>query len=205
MKRIDKNKLQRNFISYSVLSILLILTGIIIPCLIWFVPPAPYEAYGEKTVVIEKFYKHTSLSYVGRFGSRTTRVYRIDTKDGQTYNLNGQFDLNQLEKTLQPGVVATIRWANNPFNFFAESCEELKVGSQILVRYDNDEPPSFWGPFFIGLLFISSGIVIFLWARWYKNHVYEIERKRDLRIAKKYCKNESAVENFENKQKEKKS
>ena len=202
MRRVSEKSVKRDFIRFSVLAFILIILGVAIPLIIWFVPLAPYEAYEEKSVVIESFYTKTTYSF-SRYGS-SHRSYRIKTTDGETYVLTGRFDYDKLYESLKPGVVAKIKWADNFLNPGAEPCEELSIGGKILMEYD-DEPAPILAPLILGLLFILMGAIIFIWARWHKNHIEEIERKRNLRIAKKYCKNKSALENFENKQKEKKS
>ena len=81
---------------------------------------------------------------------------RIYTSDGESYNLTGDFERDSIRDILVQNTKATIKWSRNRFLLFFDYAEEVRVGDNIVVSYNNDNPiPR--SPYFL-----LSGIIVLI-------------------------------------------
>ena len=102
--------------------------------------------------------------------------------------MTGDFERDSIRDILVQNTKATIKWSRNRFLLFFDYAEEVRVGDNIVVSYNNDDPiPQ--SPYFLlaGLLALID-IAFLLLRFWWIKHLQTLQDKRDKRIKKKYGK-----------------
>lgn len=179
MKRISDEKIKKMKMGTILIFSLLLLLPVIICFLPDIFPEPKYDELNEKDIVVTKL----TVSY-GRGGN----IYRIYTSEGESYNLTGDFERDSIRDILLQNTKATIKWRRNRFLLFFDYAEEVRVGDNIVVSYNNDDPiPR--SPFIMlaGLLILID-IAFLLLRFWWIKHLQIKQEKRDKRIEKKYGK-----------------
>lgn len=186
MKRIGKENFNKKrkiaFISFAIFVIFSILLALF-PIAF---PQASYEELKETTIVISE------VDSV--YGGWRVSDY-IYTNEDEVFLVSGSEQYDRLEETIKPGTTAKIKWGKSAFHSM-NLIEELKIGGQTLVEYDNDNNENIIVCCVIALILILIDFIILKIRLWHIKHLEMLEQKRDIRIAKKYGNN--ANENNKN-------
>jgi len=179
MKRISDEKLKKMKIGTILVFSLIILLAVTICFFSDLFPEPKYDELNEKDIVVS----HLTVSY-GRGGN----IYRIYTLDGEIYNLTGNFEPENVRNTLVQNTNATIKWSRNRFFLFFDYAEEVRVGDNIVVSYNNDDPIPRSPYFLLSGIIVLIDIAFLLLRFWWIKHLQTLQDKRDKRIKKKYGK-----------------
>ena len=148
--------------------------------LLWpIIPTTPFEEYTEKEVVISKF----DHFYGGLKGASYDYII---TDDGEKYNITGEYSKSELSEILTEGTVAVIKYDTNNILPFKKYVEELTVGENILVTYNNDAPINWASHIIFCLISCFIGVAFLFAYRWQIIRNRNLQAKRDARIIKKY-------------------
>ena len=180
MRRRSDKETKKEFNIFLVLGIIAILFGIFI--VLWpIMPTTPYEEYKEKEVIISEF----DHFYGGLKGASYDYII---TEDGEKYNVIGEYSRSELSEILIKGTTAVIKYDTNNILPFKKYAEEITVGGNKIVTY-NDDVPTNWTPHIIFCLICCLIGVSFLFVfRWQVIRNRKLQAKRDARIIKKYGK-----------------
>ena len=180
MRRRSDREIKKEFNIFLILGIIAILFGIFI-ILLPIMPTTPYEEYEEKEVIISEF----DHFYGGPKGSSYDYII---TEDGETYNVTGEYSRSELSEILIKGTTAIIKYDTNNILPFKKYAEEITVGGNKIVTY-NDDAPTNWTPHIIFcLIFCLIGVTFLFAFRWQIIRNRKLQAKRDARIIKKYGK-----------------
>ena len=180
MRRRTDKEIQKEFNIFLILGIIAILFGIFI-VLLPIMPTTPYEEYKEKEVIISEFDR-----FYGGFNGASYDY--ILTEDGEKYNVAGEYSRSELSEILIKGTAAVIKYDINDILPFKKYAEEITVGGNKIVSY-NDDTPTKSTPHIIFCLFFCLTGAAFLFAfRWQIIQNRKLQAKRDARIIKKYGK-----------------
>ena len=144
------------------------------------IPPAAYEDYVEKDIVIRKIYD---------FHSRGSLTDYIVSTEGHEYTVTGSYRRDELYKKVSEGAIVTIKYCKNkllPFNY---QLEELTVHGERIVTYDNDRPTTGMETVVLTVSTLFSflfGVILLILDGYLLRRNRQIQAKRDQRIAKKY-------------------
>ena len=178
MRRRSDREIKKEFNIFLILGIIAILFGIFI-ILLPIMPTTPYEEYEEKEVIISEF----DHFYGGPKGSSYDYII---TEDGETYNVTGEYSRSELSEILIKGTTAIIKYDTNNILPFKKYAEEITVGGNKIVTY-NDDAPTNWTPHIIFcLIFCLIGVTFLFAFRWQIIRNRKLQAKRDARIIKKY-------------------
>lgn len=179
MKRISDEKIKKMKMGTILIFSLSLLLSVIICFLPDIFPEPKYDELNEKDIIVSKL----TVSY-GRGGD----IYRIYTSDGESYNLTGDFELDSIRDILVQNTKATIKWSRNRFLLFFDYAEEVRVGDNIVVSYNNDDPIPRSPYFLLSGIIVLIDIAFLLLRFWWIKHLQTLQDKRDKRIKKKYGK-----------------
>ena len=180
MRRRSDREVKKEFNIFLILGIIAILFGIFI-ILLPIMPTTPYEEYKEKEVIISEF----DHFYGGLKGASYDYII---TEDGEKYNVTGEHSRSKLSEILIKGTTAVIKYDTNNILPFIKYAEEITVGGNKIVTY-NDDVPTNWTPHIIFCLICCLIGVSFLFVfRWQVIRNRKLQTKRDARIIKKYGK-----------------
>ena len=155
------------FIAFAVFCILLPL-----------IPRTPYSEHLEKEVIVSEFDFHSG-------GVRGASYYYIITTDGEIYNITGDYSASKLRECLKEGTQTTIKYTENKV-FNRKYAEEIALGEELLVKYNNDGPIDWTGSIIFATFSALVGVGFILSYRFHINHNRQLQAKRDARIKKKY-------------------
>ena len=179
MKRISDEKIKKMKMGTILIFSLSLLLSVIICFLPDIFPEPKYDELSEKDIIVSK----VTVIY-GRGGN----IYRIYTSDGESYNLTGNFEPETVRNTLVQNTNATIKWSRNRFYLFFNYAEEVRVGNNIVVSYNNDDPIPRSPYFLLSGIIVLIDIAFLLLRFWWIKHLQIMQDKRDKRIEKKYGK-----------------
>ena len=155
------------FIAFAIFCILLPL-----------IPRTPYSEHLEKEVIVSEFDFHSG-------GVRGASYYYIITTDGEIYNITGDYSASKLRECLKEGTQTTIKYTENKV-FNRKYAEEIALGEELLVKYNNDGPIDWTGSIIFATFSALVGVGFILSYRFHINHNRQLQAKRDAKIKKKY-------------------
>ena len=179
MKRISDEKIKKMKMGTILIFSLLLLLSVIICFLPDIFPESKYDELNKKDIVVSKL----TVSY-----GRGENIYRIYTLDGESYNLTGDFERDSIRDILVQNTKATIKWSRNRFLLFSDYAEEVRVGDNIVVSYNNDDPIPRSSYFLLSGIIVLIDVAFLLLHFWWIKHLQTLQDKRDKRIKKKYGK-----------------
>ena len=180
MRRKSDKEIKKEFCIFLILGIIAILFGIFI-ILLPIMPTTPYEEYKEKEVIISEF----DHFYGGPKGASYDYII---TEDGEKYSVTGEYSRSKLSEILIKGTTAVIKYDTNNILPFIKYAEEITVGGNKIVTYNNDAPTN-WTPHIIFcLIFCLIGVSFLFVFHWQVIRNRKLQAKRDARIIKKYGK-----------------
>ncbi len=177
MKRISPKALRkRRVIAWLVWSASVVMALLLVFSPELFPPPSYDELY-EKTVTISSYER--TPAYRGGYS------YRLYTEEDGAFAIRGTFDHDTVADVLQHGVTATVKGYPS-INPFFDCAEEITVNGEVIVSYNNDDPPDRIALVWLGLFFVLIGTGYTACSLWWAKHLQSLEEKRDKRIRKKY-------------------
>jgi predicted RND superfamily exporter protein len=178
MRRRSDKEIKKEFNIFLILGIIAILFSIFI-VLLPIMPTTPYEEYKEKEVIISEF----DHFYGGPKGASYDYII---TEDGEKYNVTGEYSRSELSEILIKGTTAVIKYDINDILPFKKYAEEITVGGNKIVTYNNDTPTKWTFHIIFCLIFCLIGVAFLFAFRGQIIRNRKLQAKRDARIIKKY-------------------
>ena len=110
----------------------------------------------------------------------------IVTKDGEVYNITGEYNKSQLFELLAEETPAWIKYDINKVFPSKKYVEEMTVDGILVVKYNNDQPVNWAFPIAFCSIFCLFGIGLLFVYRSFITRNRKIQAKRDARIIRKY-------------------
>ena len=104
------------------------------------------------------------------------------------FNVTGEYSRAELTDLLAPGTAATIKYSVNRILPFKRYAEEMTVGGQTVVTYNNHKPIDWTVSVIFCVIFCLLGVAHIIGYRLHIRRNRIMQEKRDARIAKKYGK-----------------
>ena len=174
----DKDILKTNafLIGFAIFCILM---SLFLPFLPYIFPNAEYSDLMEKDIMIE------SVKWIHQY--RGASFHRITAKDGERYNITGNYDGVDISEVLYSGRNVTIKWYENRFLFFTRQfAEEIYADGECIVRYNNDDPQNLVPLYIISAVLFAIGLLAGWFVLWHIKHNRRKQQMRDGKIIRKY-------------------